>query len=250
MNQGSLTYDMLSMVETTPIVNDFGKNVEERFGTPPEYMRTGIEPNSFEEFLRTLRLKPEGAQVKFYDGKVKPNNNIYVSVVDLPISTKNIQTNSNAVLRLKAEYLFQQKQYEKLVFKTKNNKHSFIEFANGDQSKEKFLEFLDVVMDEINTTDFCKQLVSIKINDLKIGDVFVQKNIPNGHAVIVVDIAVNKQGQKVFLLAQSFSPAQEIQILSNPTRDDLSPWYELKEGPLLTPEWRFMTSDLMRFNDL
>lgn len=248
MKHESLSYDLLSMVETTPIVNDFGKNIEERFGTPSEYMRTGVAPNSFGEFLRTLRLKPEGTQIATSYGQ-HTSNNIYVSIVDLPISTKNIQISSSSVLRLKAEFLFQQKQFDKIIFETKNNVYSFVEFADGNFTKEKLIQFLDLVMSEIHISDFCKQLVPVKINELQIGDVFVQKNMPNGHVVIVVDIAQNRQGQKVFLLAQSFTPAQEIQILSNPTRDDLSPWYELKEGPLLTPEWRFMSSDLMRFDN-
>src|SRR5690606_15387501 len=140
--------------------------------------------------------------------------------------------------RLKAEFLYANKQYEKIEFFDQENKYSFIEFADGDLSKQVFYNYLDFVMDKINTPSFCKELKPAKIENLQIGDVFIQRNMPNGHAVIVVDVALNELGQKVFLLAQSFSPAQEIQILSNPNRDDISPWYEVKEGSLLTPEWR------------
>ena len=57
-------------------------------------------------------------------------------------------------------------------------------------------------------------------------------------------------GKKVFLLAQSYMPAQQIHILVNPTSRNLSPWYELTEtdaGKLYTPEWIFEKKDLKRF---
>jgi len=65
-----------------------------------------------------------------------------------------------------------------------------------------------------------------------------------------VDMAQNpKTGQKLFLLAQSYMPAQETQILKNPNNSALSPWYELKNETLETPEWTFEPSDLRRFKD-
>ncbi|MBN2610182.1 MAG: hypothetical protein JXB00_01355, partial [Bacteroidales bacterium] len=55
---------------------------------------------------------------------------------------------------------------------------------------------------------------------------------------------------KVFLLAQSYMPAQDIQILKNPNDKSISPWYSLDfEGDLITPEWTFKKTDLKRFKD-
>ena len=86
------------------------------------------------------------------------------------------------------------------------------------------------------------------ISEMRIGDVFIQGGFP-GHAVIVVDMAKNKAtGKKIFLLAQSYMPAQDIHILKNPNHDALDPWYELDfEGPLYTPEWTFGKDNLKRF---
>lgn len=54
----------------------------------------------------------------------------------------------------------------------------------------------------------------------------------------------------VFLLAQSFMPAQDIHILKNPISGNLSPWYKLEETKsLVTPEWTFTYSNLKRFKD-
>lgn len=82
---------------------------------------------------------------------------------------------------------------------------------------------------------------------MQTGDVLIQGGSP-GHAAIVVDLAVNAQGQKVFLLAQSYMPAQSIHILKNPVNPALSPWYEADNSAVVqTPEWTFTTKDLKRF---
>lgn len=50
------------------------------------------------------------------------------------------------------------------------------------------------------------------------------------------------------MLAQSYMPAQELQILINPTKREISPWYSLDFGDeLATPEWRFQKGSLKRF---
>lgn len=251
LNQDRILYSgSLSLVESTPMINDYGKTILERFDPPAGYDRVLLSSNTFGEYLRTLSLKPEGAKAKFYNGKTKPNDDVYVSVVDLPVSPKDLQSSSDAIIRLKAEYLFSQEKYDQIVFHAGKEAIKFTDFAQGEFTKEKFSQYLDYAMEKVSTPSFCEDLKKIKLSELQVGDVFVQNSQPNGHAVIVVDLVKNSKGEKLFLLAQSFQPAQEIQIIANPGRDDISPWYQVKEGELLTPEWRFMTSDLMRFKDL
>jgi hypothetical protein len=49
------------------------------------------------------------------------------------------------------------------------------------------------------------------------------------------------------MLAQSFTPAQEIEILDNPN-DQGSPWYDLDFGETLdTPQIDFSNNQLKRF---
>lgn len=251
LNQEGITYtNSLGFVESSPMINDYGKTILERFDPPIDYDRVGVKSNTFGEFLRTLPLKPEDAQVHYFNGKVKTNDNIYVSVVDMPLSPKNLQISPDAVMRLLSEFLYQNNKYDQIVFHSDKERISFDEFAKGDYGQKNFQKYLDYVMENISTPNFCSDLKNIKLSELKIGDVFVQNSQPHGHAVIVVDLVQNKQGKRLFLLAQGFQPAQDIQILANPNNDELSPWYEVKEGELLTPEWRFMTNDLMRFKYL
>ena len=94
-----------------------------------------------------------------------------------------------------------------------------------------------------------KEMQSVAVNEMKTGDVFIQGGSP-GHTVIVVDMAVNSDHKKLFLLAQSYMPAQDIHILKNPDDETISPWYSADfEGELNTPEWTFKKTDLKRFKD-
>ncbi len=98
------------------------------------------------------------------------------------------------------------------------------------------------------TASLSKELKPVQVEDMQIGDVFIRGGFP-GHAVIVVDMAENVQtGEKLFMLAQSYMPAQDFHILVNPTDTGLSPWYNTNIGEeLITPEWRFYKGELMRF---
>ena len=98
------------------------------------------------------------------------------------------------------------------------------------------------------TYSLSKELKPVKIENMKIGDIFIQGGFP-GHGIIVVDMCINKNtNEKMFILAQSYMPAQEIQIIQNPSSKQISPWYDLSfEEKLYTPEWTFKKSDLKRF---
>ena len=100
------------------------------------------------------------------------------------------------------------------------------------------------------TLSLAKELTSVPVTSMQIGDVLIQGGSP-GHAVIVVDMAENPAtGEKLYLLAQSYMPAQDIQVLVNLKERDKSPWYTLKgEGSILTPEWGFTSVNLKRFKE-
>lgn len=100
----------------------------------------------------------------------------------------------------------------------------------------------------VETNPLINNVVLFKINQTKVDP--YQGGHP-GHAVIVVDMAVHpKTKKKVFLLAQSYMPAQHIHILTNPVNRKKSPWYELSDsddGKVYTPEWIFNKKDLKQF---
>ena len=224
--------------------------LEERFPPPDGYARAAAEQNSFAAYLRALPLKPAGSYVKYYDGTEKYTPGVYAAVVDMPISPKDLQQCADAVMRLRGEYLYAQKRYGEIKFNFvyDGKPRYFKDYAAGDYSYKKFLKYMDYVFAYANTASLYKELKPVAdFNDMRPGDVFVRTGGKYGHAEIVVDVAVNSDGKKVYMLAQSYMPAQETQILQNPLSKKLSPWYELKDGVITTPEWVFYPKDLRRF---
>jgi hypothetical protein len=60
---------------------------------------------------------------------------------------------------------------------------------------------------------------------------------------------MDSSGNKLFMLAQSYMPAQDMHILQNIHEPGLSPWFRLPEPgmELYTPEWTFAYGQLKRF---
>jgi hypothetical protein len=242
-------------------INKEGKTIQDRFSLPIGYTRVKSDSSSFAFYLQHLPLKPDGSLVKYYDGSEK-SKDVYEAVVDQPIRNKDLQQCADAVMRLKAEYLYSRKEFNKISFNLTNgfemayskwmdgyrlavdgNKTSWVLKKQPSNTYEDFLDYLDRVFTFAGTLSLSKSLKSRPVNEMQIGDVFIQGGSP-GHAVIVVDMAKNAKGEKIFILAQSYMPAQETQILKNPNDTNYSPWYTLPTSTLETPEWNFTSTDL------
>lgn len=226
-------------------IDTAANTVSGRFNCPDSYTRITGQVGSFTNYLRELNLKPYGSEVKYFDGTGKYNNNIYASVIDMPITNKDLQQCADAVMRLRGEYLYKMKRYNEISFRfTGDGKmHSYVQYAGSDRSYETFRKYMDHVFNFANTASLFKQLKSKSIESIDPGDVLIQTGNPYGHAVIVLDVCSDKKGNKQFMLAQSYMPAQETQVLLNPLTGGV--WYELKkEGKIETPEYDFVVSDL------
>lgn len=235
------------------IIDSFGKTVITRFNPPFDYQRVNVSPNSFGEYLRNLQLRPFGSFVYFFDGKKKANNDIYISVVEMELDKQDLQQCADAVMRLRGEYLFKTKQFKKIHFNflSDGKPRYFLEYSKGDTTYKSFRKYMRYIFGSANTASLIKELSKVpKIGDIQPGDVFIQTRNPYGHAVIVVDVVVNKKtGKKLYMLAQSYMPAQDTQILINPSNKSISPWYSVNEGTIVTPQWYFESTDLYRFKD-
>ncbi len=248
-------------------IDTSGTTIEARFLCPDGFERMETEGSSFGNFLRTLPLKKHDAQVKTYDGRIKPSRGVYHAVVDLPIGRRDLHQCADAVMRLRAEYLYEQQRYEDIHFNFTNgfrvdysrwmagdrivvngNNVSWRRSAGPSTSPESFWKYLETIFAYAGTLSLEQELAPADVEDLSIGDVWIKGGSP-GHAVIVVDVAIHQEtGEKIFILAQSYMPAQEIQILINPNDPELSPWYRLPAGEIFqTPEWRFTRTQLKRF---
>ncbi len=239
----------------------------QRFPAPPGYQRNNPDSNSFAYYLRHLPLKPVGAKVLYYNGREKENPGIYAAVVDLPIGQKDLHQCADAVIRLRAEYLWRNRLYDQIHFNLTNgfrvdyerwrkgervkvtwgNFTSWEQSATASNTYATFWSYLEFVFTYAGTLSLSKELRAVPVSDLQAGDVFIHGGSP-GHAVIVVDVVTSKAGQKKFLLAQSYMPAQETQVLLNPHSTDAGVWYDADFGEVMqTPQWTFSAKDLKRF---
>jgi hypothetical protein len=109
---------------------------------------------------------------------------------------------------------------------------------------------MEMVFQFAGTLSLSKELKPVSPEDVQIGDILIQGGSP-GHAVMVVDMVIHPETkEKLFLLAQSYMPAQETQVLRNPIDYLSSPWFYFDSSDVLdTPEWTFYKGDLKRFRD-
>lgn len=245
---------ILSLLST--LINPPGSTIEQRFLPPPDFQRIEVKKNSFADYLRHLPLKAHGSLLRDYEGDVIDKENVYLGIVDMDLDRRDLQQCADAVMRLKGEYLFHHNQKNKIAFQlvATGKNLSFKNASPNDQSYSAFRKYMRHIFNFSNTTSLRNQLIQVPIETMQIGDVFIQKaqnGKRHGHAVIVVDMVENKSGKKLYLLAQSYMPAQDTQILVNRSDPKISPWYELdiKQSTIDTPEWTFLSSDLRRFED-
>ena len=252
------------------IINPSGSTIEKRILPPPDFTRIMGNDDSFAKYLRSLPLKPHGSEVLLYDGSIKTNYNTYDAVIDMEIGNKDLHQCADAVMRLRAEYLWNHKRYNDIHFNftngfrvdyskwmegkrmvVKGNKTYWVDRVSPSNTYQDFWEYMELIFNYAGTLSLSKELIPVDIRDMKIGDVFIWGGSP-GHAILVIDIAENSDTkEKTFLLAQSYMPAQETQILQNPNNSRLSPWYSVTEisEELHTPEWTFSINDLKRFKE-
>ncbi|MEM8908074.1 MAG: DUF4846 domain-containing protein, partial [Bacteroidota bacterium] len=226
-----------------------------------------VEDHSFASWLRHLPLKPEGTAVHHFDGSLKANQQVHARVVNIETGNIDLQQCADAVMRLKAEYHYSLGDYQKIHFNfTSGDRVSFEDWRRGrrpsikgnrvvfsplgnqeDNSYHNFQRYLRQIFSYAGTASLAKEMQAIRLADLQAGDVFIQGGYP-GHAVIVLDLVENAKGERLFLLAQSYMPAQDMHLLKNLQAPKQSPWYALDFGAQLqSPEWTFEREDLKRF---
>ncbi len=244
-----------------------GKTLETRFPAPAGFERLPADSTSFVAFLRQLPLYPDGHAVHLFDGHLKNRQDVHCAVLNLDVGKSDLQQCADAIIRLRADYLYRQRRYEDIHFNFTNgfraeyarwrrgarilvngNRASWIPGNIPSERYADFRKFLDRVFMYAGTASLARELVVTNPEALQPGYVWIQGGHP-GHAVIVLDVVENPgTSERRFLLAQSYMPAQDIHVLRNPAGD--SPWYAVPGAGerLETPEWTFDRDELRRFD--
>ncbi|MGV8042575.1 MAG: DUF4846 domain-containing protein [Thermoanaerobaculaceae bacterium] len=243
-----------------------GQPLEERVVPPPGCARVALEPESFGAWLRRLPLRPGRPPVHLHDGRLKGNQEAHAAVVAIDVGRGNLQQCADAVIRLRAEWLWSRGCEEAIAFqftsgdlarwlawkdgvrpRVSGSRVAWVSTARPDGTYESFRRYLDTVFAYAGSLSLARELERVPDpRQVEPGDVFVQGGSP-GHAVLVVDVATDAHGARWFLLVQSYMPAQEVHLLRHPATPG-SPWYRAAaSGELVTPEWTFRVTDLRRF---
>jgi Domain of unknown function (4846) len=254
---------------------------------PAGYSRVSANRDTFAGWLRNIGLK-KCRTVYLFNGVPKGNQRAQFAVLDISTGKTDLQQCADAVMRLRAEFLYAKNNFRNIDFYTEQRTRlNFMEWANGMRFRLKngllvgytkggadrycagrtcFDDYLQVVFSYCGTRSLEKQLIPVpRYRDMHIGDVLIRGGSP-GHAMLVVDMAQDEQGHKIYLLAQSYMPAQDIHIVKNPYNNHLSPWYSIDEaggenggregqegkpggregtwGAIYTPEWTFYANQL------
>lgn len=232
--------------------------------TPPPPKSSRVSTEGFGAWLRKLPTKPGRPPVHLHDGRKKGRQDVHALVLDLDVGTQDLQQCADAVIRLRAEYLWAAGRSDEVCFRftsghpawwrdhaagrrprIQGQRVALEQVAASDKGRGNFRRYLDLVFTYAGTRSLARELRPVKETEVRPGDVWLQAGSP-GHAVLVVDVA-RSQERTYLLLAQSYMPAQEVHVLKAP---DGGVWFELRpDQGLRTPEWDFGPSDLYRFED-
>ncbi|MDO7887241.1 DUF4846 domain-containing protein [Hymenobacter cheonanensis] len=239
-----------------------------RFAPPAGCQRVAVPAGSWGAWLRTLPLRSVGTLARLYNGQLKDNQAVVAAVVNIDPGTTDLQQCADAVIRLRAEYLFSINPNKIHFHLTTGYDAWFSDYVAGTTFRVKGEEvrpapkpaeapthaalgrYLLPVFGYAGTRSLSREVLPVPLAQAQPGDVLVHGGSP-GHAVLVADVAENpRTNQRYLLLLQSYMPAQNIHVLRNVDRPALGAWFAVpgpQEPQFDTPEWTFASTELGRF---
>lgn len=237
-----------------------------RFPEPAGFTRVVAPARSFAAFLRTLPLAPPGTPVRSYRGEsiLAGDDPRLAAVVDIDIGRADLQQCADSIIRMHAEwrrhegrgdvtykassgFAMSYARYSKGDrFRLQGNDLAWTHNAAPDDSRASFRSYLDQVFSYANTVSIARDAKSPSRGDVQPGDFFVLPGGP-GHAVLILDIAVDANGKKRALMGQGYMPAQSFHVLRDSATS--SAWYSFEGERVATPFWApFPWTALRRFD--
>ena len=219
------------------------------------------DSNSWEYFLQHLAEK-KGAILN-YKGTLINDQSKHVAIINYDVGTRDLQQCADALMRLRAEYLFSQKRYNEIGFHfTNGDFYSLLDYCNGKKPRpagqdvdffystpqlinaQSLRRYLDLVYTYAGTISLANELKGC--SEFAIGTVVVTPGSP-GHCFIISNEATTSSGEKLYKLVEGFTPAQSIYVLKNISEPELGAWHRLKKGRIITASYEFNSYKLKRF---
>jgi len=259
----------MTYVHTPSYINKQGATVLERTITLDGYTRKEYPTHSFSAYIQKYPLHPYGTEVINYDGNPYVYQAGHIGVFTLPVPSDGLQQCADALIRLRAEYLWDRNKKEDIGFNfTSGDYCSWDKYAQGfrpkingsdvtfqktatkDHSKENFYRYLKLIYTYSGTLSLFHELPKVStIEDVEVGDMLIHPGSP-GHVMMVVDKSTNAAGENLLIFAQGNTPAQSVHMIKNPNDPAISPWYEIELGTRLDiPTYSFTNVQFVRFKD-
>jgi len=251
------------------LIHKTGDSIVTRVKVPKGFTREVYVEESFQHFIQNYPLKKFGAKVINYDGNEYFYQMGHFGILELSVPKNGLQQCADALIRLRAEYLWKQNRKSEIGFeftsghycswkkyaegfrpKIRGNKVTFHKTASKDHSKTNFYKYLNLIYTYSGTLSLYNELPKItNSKNLQVGDMLVYPGTP-GHIVMIVDKVSDSKGNQRFILAQGNTPAQSVHLLKNPNDAQFNPWYELKMNSYIeVPGYYFNESKFIRFKD-
>lgn len=249
---------------TLALIDSSGNMPETRILPPDGYRRIDAENGSLLKFMRNMSLSPDGTPVVLHNGQEIARYAAAVYAMDVD----ELQQCADSIIRIYSEYLYSRGEYDKINFSLTNGTlmrytdwregkrlialgsfAKLFKLADTDESYDCFRAYLSAVMNYAGTQSLSKESELISLEELAPGDMLLRGGTP-GHVVLVIDQAVNENGESCFLLAQGHMPAQSFHIITNPARAD-DPWYYAAEmtGNIDAAGYVFSADELYRWRN-
>ncbi|WP_172623163.1 DUF4846 domain-containing protein [Flavisolibacter ginsenosidimutans] len=219
------------------------------------------DSSSWEYFLQHLPEK--NAPVLDFKGKPVANQEKHFAVINYDVGTQDLQQCADALMRLRAEYLFVRKRLDEISFHfVSGEAYSFNAYCKGNipvargngvrfvsvspkaKDHSSLRKYLDIVYTYASTISLSNELKDA--DDFAIGTVVIKAGSP-GHCFIITDEATTASGEKLYKLVEGYTPAQSIYVLRNVDEPLLGCWHRLKKGPVTTASYEFTNYKLKKF---
>lgn len=258
-------------IETTRIVyeiqcvNSEGMTLENRITPPDGYSRVTVESGSFAEYLRKYPLHPINIKLPAYNGTTL--NTDSPAIFDISLGDEGYQQCADSIIRLYSDYFYENGQFDKISFEFSNGDicdynrwrkgkrmlalGSFsceIPAAFPDDSQQGYRNYLKTVMNYAGTLSLLNESTPISPDEIRIGDIICDES----HVVLIVDEAVNENGEKSYLIGQSFIPAVCFHIVTNSEGDVTTPWFtqeQLEQQEFVIDSFGFSKNNIRRWKD-
>jgi hypothetical protein len=219
------------------------KTIEETFSPPQGFTRVQVKQNSFAAYLRSLPVLKDSFNVMDFKDRVwkKKTDSSVSAVVPVNISGKRLWQCMDILLGLHANYLRQTKHTDVTYPLPDGTQLSWLEWQKGirpvfkgmgfskilkskeDSSQKNFTRYLNAIFEYSGTQSFWHYYPDVDLKDIQPADFIVKKG-KKGHAVLIVDMAENTNGEKLALIGQGDTPACQFYLLK---QKDGNPWFKI-----------------------